>query len=169
MKERYPYFKDPRALAEIRKHKWIESQKAGREIGFATAAVDWIKKYGEEWKRIHVKEDIDKTLFLERRGYRRFKLNCMVELIKNNIFFQAEAINLSIFGLTCRATEYFPLGSQINARLVCEHNKESLICSGIIDRLFTIYPRKYELFLRFDEHAQQEIEKWDYIRKNIRI
>ncbi len=46
---RYSYLKDEFALDEIRKHKWIESEKAGCEIGFATAAVDWIKKHGEQW------------------------------------------------------------------------------------------------------------------------
>lgn len=48
---RYSFLNDTLALEEIRKHKWIESEKAGREIGFATAAVDWIKKYGEQWLR----------------------------------------------------------------------------------------------------------------------
>jgi len=45
----YSFLNDESALTEIRKHKWIESQKAGREIGFVTAALDWIKKYGHEW------------------------------------------------------------------------------------------------------------------------
>ncbi len=48
---RYSFLKNELALEEIRKHKWIESEKAGCEIGFATAAVDWIKNYGEGWLR----------------------------------------------------------------------------------------------------------------------
>ncbi len=48
---RYSFLNDTLALEEIRKHKWIESEKAGCEIGFATAAVDWVKKYGEGWLR----------------------------------------------------------------------------------------------------------------------
>jgi hypothetical protein len=47
--KKYPFLKDELAINEIRKHKWIESEKAGQEIGFATAAVDWINKYGEAW------------------------------------------------------------------------------------------------------------------------
>ena len=47
----YSFLKDDLALAEIRKHKWIESEKLGGEIGFATAAIDWIKKYGPQWKQ----------------------------------------------------------------------------------------------------------------------
>ena len=46
---KYPFLKDELAVNEIRKHKWIESEKAGREIGFATAAFDWITQYGEAW------------------------------------------------------------------------------------------------------------------------
>lgn len=41
--------KDERVIAEIEKHKWFESEKAGYDIGFETAAADWIKKYGDEW------------------------------------------------------------------------------------------------------------------------
>ena len=46
MNRNYPFLKDELALMEIRKHKWIESEKKGCEIDFATAALDWIKKYG---------------------------------------------------------------------------------------------------------------------------
>lgn len=35
---------------EIEKHKWIESEKAGTDLG-DTAAVDWIKKHAAEWRR----------------------------------------------------------------------------------------------------------------------
>ena len=43
MTEHYSFLNDELALLEIRKHKWIESEKCGREIGFASAALDWIK------------------------------------------------------------------------------------------------------------------------------
>ena len=45
----YPFLLDSQARLEIYKHKWLESEKAGREIGFATAAHEWITKYGETW------------------------------------------------------------------------------------------------------------------------
>ena len=35
---------------EIEKHKWIESEKAGKDLG-DTAAMDWIKKHAEEWRK----------------------------------------------------------------------------------------------------------------------
>ena len=36
---------------EIMKHKWIESEKAGRDIGFETALTDWILKHRNNWRR----------------------------------------------------------------------------------------------------------------------
>ena len=36
---------------EILKHKWIESEKAGRDIGFEQALVDWIVKHRSKWRK----------------------------------------------------------------------------------------------------------------------
>lgn len=36
---------------EIMKHKWIESQKAGHDIGFERALTDWIIKHRTKWRR----------------------------------------------------------------------------------------------------------------------
>jgi hypothetical protein len=35
--------------AEILRHKWIESEKAGFDIGFDRALMDWIVKYRSAW------------------------------------------------------------------------------------------------------------------------
>ena len=35
---------------EILKHKWIESEKAGKDIGFEKALLDWIVKYRSAWR-----------------------------------------------------------------------------------------------------------------------
>ncbi len=35
---------------EILSHKWIESEKAGYDIGFERALVDWILKYRSAWR-----------------------------------------------------------------------------------------------------------------------
>lgn len=35
---------------EILKHKWIESEKAGHDIGFEKALLDWIVKYRSTWR-----------------------------------------------------------------------------------------------------------------------
>jgi hypothetical protein len=34
---------------EILKHKWIESEKAGRDIGFDQALTDWTLKHRRQW------------------------------------------------------------------------------------------------------------------------
>ena len=36
---------------EILKHKWIESEKAGHDIGFEHALTDWIIKHRSKWRR----------------------------------------------------------------------------------------------------------------------
>jgi len=35
---------------EILKHKWLESQKAERDIGFARAHLDWIRHHRTAWR-----------------------------------------------------------------------------------------------------------------------
>jgi len=36
---------------EILRHKWIESEKAGRDIGFEHALTDWIVKHRSKWRK----------------------------------------------------------------------------------------------------------------------
>ena len=42
--------------AEILKHKWIESEKAGKDIGFERALLDWIVKHRSNWRERRQKE-----------------------------------------------------------------------------------------------------------------
>ena len=35
---------------EILKHKWIESEKAGQDIGFEKALLDWVFNHREKWR-----------------------------------------------------------------------------------------------------------------------
>jgi hypothetical protein len=42
--------------AEVLKHKWIESEKAGRDIGFEKALLDWIVKHRSNWRERRRKE-----------------------------------------------------------------------------------------------------------------
>ena len=41
---------------EILKHKWIESEKAGSDIGFEKALLDWIVKHRSHWRDKRLKE-----------------------------------------------------------------------------------------------------------------
>jgi hypothetical protein len=36
---------------EILRHKWFESEKAGHDIGFDFAQVDWRIKHGRQWRK----------------------------------------------------------------------------------------------------------------------
>ncbi len=41
---------------EILKHKWIESEKAGADIGFEKALLDWIMRHRSNWRQKRLKE-----------------------------------------------------------------------------------------------------------------
>tara|TARA_S200002703_G_C3744470_1_gene229030 strand:+ start:97 stop:285 length:189 start_codon:yes stop_codon:yes gene_type:complete len=36
---------------EILRHKWIESEKKGEDIGFEKALITWVRKYRTNWKK----------------------------------------------------------------------------------------------------------------------
>lgn len=36
---------------EILRHKWLESERLGYDIGFERALLDWIRKHREAWRR----------------------------------------------------------------------------------------------------------------------
>ena len=42
---------------EILRHKWIESEKAGHDIGFEKALLDWIVRFRSSW-RAKRREDV---------------------------------------------------------------------------------------------------------------
>lgn len=35
---------------EIMKHKWLESERLGHDIGFERALLDWVMNYREKWR-----------------------------------------------------------------------------------------------------------------------
>ncbi|QYY36255.1 DUF4032 domain-containing protein [Ruficoccus sp. ZRK36] len=35
---------------EILKHKWLESEKVGHDIGFERALLDWIRNHRDNWR-----------------------------------------------------------------------------------------------------------------------
>lgn len=35
---------------EILRHKWIESEKVGKDIGFERALLDWIRNHRDGWR-----------------------------------------------------------------------------------------------------------------------
>ena len=47
---------------EIKKYKWIESEKAGRDIGWERAAREWLQNYFPGWKRHRWNRAVDEAL-----------------------------------------------------------------------------------------------------------
>ena len=44
---------------EILKHKWIESEKAGRDIGFEAALISWVTQERDRWRAGLEKGEVD--------------------------------------------------------------------------------------------------------------
>ena len=40
---------------EVLKHKWIESEKAGQDIGFEKALIGWVNKHRNGWVNHKIK------------------------------------------------------------------------------------------------------------------
>lgn len=43
---------------EIMKHKWLESEKAGHDIGFEKALMDWALNHREKWRMARRKKKV---------------------------------------------------------------------------------------------------------------
>ncbi len=46
--------RNKKVIQEINRHKWLESEIAGYDIGFETAAEDWLKKHAVAWVTYHL-------------------------------------------------------------------------------------------------------------------
>jgi len=51
--------KDKRVIEEIHRHLWIESEKAGYDIGFEKAAEDWLVHFSKAWMNYHLPKKKD--------------------------------------------------------------------------------------------------------------
>lgn len=40
---------------EILRHKWLESEKQGKDIGFERALLDWIRRHRQHWRSARTK------------------------------------------------------------------------------------------------------------------
>ena len=36
---------------EVNKHKWYESERAGHDVGFTQALIDWTLKFKSKWQK----------------------------------------------------------------------------------------------------------------------
>lgn len=41
---------------EILRHKWIESEKAGHDIGFEKALLEWVMRHRGQWRQTRMKQ-----------------------------------------------------------------------------------------------------------------
>ena len=53
--------KDPRVIEEINRHLWIESEKAGHDIGFEKATDDWITRFSAGWVKHFMSDKSSKS------------------------------------------------------------------------------------------------------------
>ncbi|MCK5581060.1 MAG: hypothetical protein KAJ18_07275 [Candidatus Omnitrophica bacterium] len=53
--------KDKRVVAEIERHLWIESEKAGTDVGFEAAKEDWLENFSKAWMQYHMPETVKKA------------------------------------------------------------------------------------------------------------
>lgn len=58
-KERYKRYLQ-RQMEEALRHKWIESEKAGRDLGEA-AIQDWVSKYAKKFRRYWERADLEEV------------------------------------------------------------------------------------------------------------
>jgi hypothetical protein len=47
---RSPYLEFQAELEQILKHKWLVSEKAGRDVGFERALMEWVGKNRHQWR-----------------------------------------------------------------------------------------------------------------------
>ena len=52
---------DKRVIEEIHRHLWIESEKAGYDIGFEKAKEDWLIRFAPAWMEYHMPEEYQKA------------------------------------------------------------------------------------------------------------
>ena len=45
--------RNKKVIEEINRHKWLESEIAGYDIGFEAAAKDWLKNHAAVWIAYH--------------------------------------------------------------------------------------------------------------------
>lgn len=43
-----------KVIDEINRHRWIESEKTGHDIGFERASIDWLERFSQAWMDYHM-------------------------------------------------------------------------------------------------------------------
>ena len=169
MKNSYSFLKDELALIEIRKHKWLESEKQNREIGFATATMDWIKRYGEEWKKARlISTSESQNVFSEKRRYRRFYHNFPVTLKTDTDCIAGFTNDINLVGLSCIVPALISGRAGVEVTIALKGNSSlpqmlkfhsQIIRASTIDSGESLQPH-YQIVLSLTEQIR------DYLRVN---
>ncbi|MCA1962788.1 MAG: DUF4032 domain-containing protein [Prosthecobacter sp.] len=51
-----PYQEFQAELAEIHRHKWLVSEKEGRDVGFERALTEWAENHREKWRQARARQ-----------------------------------------------------------------------------------------------------------------
>lgn len=170
MKKRYNYLQDGKAVEEILKHKWIESQKHGRDIGFATAALDWISKYGEAWRLHHEQEYRQHVQHLdnliERRKYRRFKNKLPAKIIHSNKEHSIIIKDINYFDICFFSKAEISSAPTLTLKINSDNSSNPLTFTAALKLKKSILLENQQVanlpylnIARFEEHSQQELVK----------
>ena len=46
--------RNKKVIEEINRHRWIESEKSGQDIGFERASTEWLEKFSKAWMQYHM-------------------------------------------------------------------------------------------------------------------
>lgn len=164
----YSFLKDEIAINEIRKHKWIESQKNNKEIGFASAAVDWIQKHGNAWLISKLNNELASNFFTEKRTSRRVESNFPLRIqTKKHQPISTITKDINLTGFSCLTPDYIMPDSKATVSIYFKsktNHKKTFQFESIIKRV-SLYKTKtnetaFELFLHFNENVR------NYLRLN---
>ncbi len=176
MKNNYSFLRDTLAIQEIRKHKWIESEKQGEEMGFATAAVDWVKKYGHQWNQFRATRQESQDPFSEKRQYRRFQRRFPLQIKLQNQDIECQTDNINLLGLAC--TIPHPIDSDTEALVTLQlpqdtqsknpHNRLRFQThiARVSEKDTPNNTRNFNVFLPFSEEIKNFIRRHSDILNN---
>lgn len=54
LKANQKLLKNRKVVEEIGRHQWIESERAGYDIGFEEASTQWLEKFSTAWMQYHM-------------------------------------------------------------------------------------------------------------------
>lgn len=162
--KRFNYLQHNAAVEEILKHKWIESKKAGRDIGFVSAAMDWIKCHGESWRKskgfFEIPHQEAAGGFDERRRYRRLCVCWPVKIQRGKKTMVAELKEYNHRGASIVVAGPVAVGDVIvitASQLSSRPHRGALSVKGRVVRSSALKKKRYLFTAVFDDDAQRAI------------